>query len=53
MMVPIAVKIEKRIMERFIDITPVPTGVPHGEAASLAPRFHAMKNNNANRLLAG
>jgi hypothetical protein len=43
---PIAVKIEKRSMERFMEITPAPTGVLHGEAASLAPRFHAIKNNN-------
>jgi hypothetical protein len=43
---PTAAKTEKRRVARFTDITPVPTGILQGEAASLAPKFHAIKKDS-------
>ncbi|MEE8570938.1 MAG: hypothetical protein V3S97_08120 [Candidatus Bathyarchaeia archaeon] len=48
---PTAAKMEKRIVARFTDITPVPTGILQGETASLAPKFHAIKNDSAKPII--
>jgi hypothetical protein len=44
---PTAAKTEKRSTALFGEITPAPTAVSHGVAASFAPKFHAMKNESA------